>query len=144
MIPRSINISHIYVTYAARALQSHVLSEEGINFGSHAYFFDHTRTWRVSPDEWSAQCRGHLRDNTNMIHIIHSLIHSINADVIRVRLWWPNDIRGAKGPKASWNLSYRWEKTLKKPHPGNLSRPRIEPGPAAWQARMLPPIPQQC
>ena len=22
--------------------------------------------WRASPDEWSAQCRGHLRDSTNM------------------------------------------------------------------------------
>ena len=37
-----------------------------LNFGSHTYFFDHTRTWRASPDEWSAQCRGHLRDSTNM------------------------------------------------------------------------------
>ena len=37
-----------------------------LNFGSHTYFFDHTRTWRASPDEWSAQCRGHLRDTTNM------------------------------------------------------------------------------
>ena len=29
----------------------------------------------------------------------------------------------------------------KKPHPGNLYRPGIEPGPAAWQVRMLPPVP---
>ena len=28
----------IYVTHAVRALQSHDLSEEGINFGSHTYF----------------------------------------------------------------------------------------------------------
>ena len=35
------------------------------------------------------------------------------------------------------------EKPWKKPHPGNLSRPEIEPGPAAWQARMLPLVPQQ-
>ena len=35
------------------------------------------------------------------------------------------------------------KKTPKKPHPGNLSRPGIEPGPAAWQARMLPLTPQQ-
>ena len=28
-------------------------------------------------------------------------------------------------------------------HPGNLSRPGIEPGPAAWQARMLPPASQR-
>ena len=37
-----------------------------LNHGSHTYFFDHTRTWRVSPDEWLAQCRGHLRESTNM------------------------------------------------------------------------------
>ena len=36
------------------------------------------------------------------------------------------------GPKASRHLSYRWRKTSKKPHPGNVSRPGIEPGPAAW------------
>ena len=34
------------------------------------------------------------------------------------------------------------EKPRKKPHPGNLCRPGIEPGPAAWQVRMLPPVPQ--
>ena len=49
---------------------------------------------------------------------------------------------GTLGPKASWHLSYRWGKTPKKSHPGNLSRPGIESGPAAWQARMLPPVPQ--
>ena len=35
------------------------------------------------------------------------------------------------------------ENPLKKPHPGNLSRPEIEPGPAASQARMLQPVPQR-
>ena len=35
------------------------------------------------------------------------------------------------------------EKPGEKPHPGNLSRPRIEPGPAAWQARLLPLAPQR-
>ena len=58
-------------------------------------------------------------------------------------LWWPNDIRGPCGPKASWHSSYRWGKTPKNPHPGNLSRPGIEPVPAAWQARMLPLVPQR-
>ena len=46
-----------------------------LNYGSHTYLFDHTRTWRPSPDEWSAQCRGHLRDSTNMkdnTHQAHS------------------------------------------------------------------------
>ena len=37
-----------------------------LNYVSHTYFFDNTRTWSVSPYEWSAQCRGHLRDSTNM------------------------------------------------------------------------------
>ena len=42
-----------------------------LNYGSHTYFFDHTRTWGASPDEWSAQCRGHLRDSTNMKNDTH-------------------------------------------------------------------------
>ena len=60
--------------------------------------------------------------------------------------WWirrPNDSRGHWGPKVSWHLSDRWGKTPKKPHPGNLSRPGIEPELAAWQARMLPLAPQR-
>ena len=56
----------LYVTHAARAFQSHDLSGEGINLWITYILFDHTRTWRASPDEGSAQCRGHLRDNTNM------------------------------------------------------------------------------
>ena len=46
-------------------------------------------------------------------------------------------------PKTSWHWSYRWGKTPKKSRPGNLSRLGIDPGPAAWEARMLPPAPQQ-
>ena len=42
-----------------------------LNYGSHTYFFDHTRTWRTSPDVWSAQCRGHLRDSRNMKNSTH-------------------------------------------------------------------------
>ena len=72
----------------------------------------------------------------------------VTHPIIRTRwmkgwLWRPNDIRGPCGPKASWHLSYRWGKTPKKPHPGSLSRLDIKPGPAAWQARMLPPAPQR-
>ena len=59
-----------------------------------------------------------------------------------MKWWWPNDIRGPCGPKASWHSSHRWGKTPKKSHPGNLSRPGIKPGPTAWQARMLPLVPQ--
>ena len=118
-----------------------------LNYGSHTYFFDHSRTWRASPDEWSALCQGHLRastnmrDNTHQAHT-HTLSHPNKANME----WWlrrPNDIRGPWGPKVSWHLSYRWGKTRKKPHPGNLSTPGIEPGPAAWQARMLPFAPQR-
>ena len=59
--------------------------------------------------------------------------------------WWPNDIRGPwGGGKASRHLSYRWRKAPKKTSPGKiLSLPGIEPGPAAWQAPMLPPGPQR-
>ena len=48
---------YIYVSHASRALESLGLSGEAITCGSHTYFFDHTRTWRASSDEWSAQYR---------------------------------------------------------------------------------------
>ena len=76
------------------------------------------------------------------IHTNHTLSHPNKANME----WWlqrTNDIRGPRGPRVSWHLSYRWGKTPKKPHPGNLSRPGIEPGPSAWQARMLPLAPQR-
>ena len=116
--------------------------ERVLNYGSHTYFFDHTRTWRASPDEWSAQCQGHLRNSTNMKDNIHQ-----GHTVIQTRWIWNDDDDGQMifgdlgGPKVSWHLSYRWGKTPKKPHAWNLSRPGIEPGPAAWQARMLPLAP---
>ena len=61
------------MTHVVRALQTHDLSGEGINFGSQIYFFDHTRTWRASPDQGSAQCLGHLWDNTGMKDDTHHL-----------------------------------------------------------------------
>ena len=67
----------IYVTQATRGLQIHDMSGEGINFRSQIYFFDHTRTGKASPDEGSAQCRGHFRDNTNIKDDTHhSRTHS--------------------------------------------------------------------
>ena len=87
----------------------------------------------------------HFRDTTQrwkMIHNIHAPIHSNKANM-KDWLWRSNHIRGPCGPKASWHLSYRWGKTPKKPHPRNLFRTGIEPGPAAWQARMLPPAAQR-
>ena len=107
-----------------------------LNFGSHTYFFDHTRTWTASPYEGSAQCQGHLRDSIN-IPTRHTLIHSNKANM-KWWLWRPNDIRGPCGLV----LLVR-KNPGKRTHPGNLSRPGIEPGPAAWQARMLPLVPQR-
>ena len=95
-------IGMFYETHASRALQSHDLSGEGINFGSHTYFSDHTRTWRASPDEWSTQCRGHLRDNTNIKdYTHHSLIYSNKADMIRMIMmpkWYTGNHRGLELP----------------------------------------------
>ena len=114
-----------------------------LNYVSHTYCFDHTRTWRASPDEWSAQCRGRLRDSTNMRQYTPS--RHCHPNKANMEWWWrrPNDIRGPWGHKVSWHLSYRWGKPPKKPRPGNLSRPGIEPGPAEWQAGMLPLAPQR-
>ena len=52
-------------------------------------------------------------------------------------------ISGWLWPRFSLHLSFVWGKTPEKPHLGNLSRSGIEPGPAAWQARMLLPSPQR-
>ena len=52
-------------------------------------------------------------------------------------LRWPNDIRGPWGLKLPDICLTGEEKPWKKPHPGDFSRPGIQPGPAAWQARML-------
>ena len=131
------------MTHVTWASLSQNLSGEGINSGSHTYFFDLTRTCRAFPDEGPAPCRGHLWDNTNMKdYTHHSLIHSNNVDM-KGWLWWWNDSWGPCGLKTLWHLSYRWGKTQKKPHPGNLSWLGIEPGPTAWQAHILPPAPQQ-
>ena len=95
--------------------------------------FDHKRTWRASPDQWSTQCRGHLRDNTNMKDdrpTYHTRTYSFQQGEYERRLWRPNifgDLLGLNLP----DMSYRWGKTQKKPHLGNLSRPEIEPGPVA-------------
>ena len=78
-----------------------------------------------------------------MIHTIHAHIHYNKANV-KIWLWRPNDIRGPCGHKSFLTFVLQMKKNPeKKPHPGNLSRPRIEPGPAACQARMLPPAPQR-
>ena len=115
------------------------------NYGSHTYFFDHTRTWRASLDEWSAKCRGHLRNSTNMKDNTHQAHTQLSQQgeygmMINDGQMILGDLRGLKFPDICLTSE---EKSRKKPHLGNLSRPGIEPGPAAWQARMLPPAPQR-
>ena len=107
--------------------------------------FDHTRTWRTSPDEWSAQCRGHIRDNTNMKDDTHQA-HTQSSQqgeygmTITTAKWYSGTLGGLKFPDICLTGE---EKPRKKTSPGSLSRPGIEPGPAAWQARMLPLAPQR-
>ena len=48
--------------------------------------------------------------------------------------WYP----GMDGAWVFLTLSYSSTKTPKKPQPGKLTRPGIEPGPATWEATMLP------
>ena len=58
-----------------------------------------SRPWRRdSADEWSAQCFGHLRDNTIIKDDTH---HSLTHLTRRIWLWWSNDIWGHSGPKAT-------------------------------------------
>ena len=80
---------------------------------------------------WDFRVRQYLR---SLVPILNELL------MIMTTKWYS----GTLGPKASWHLSYKRGKTLKKPHPGNLSWLGIELGPAAWQACMLAPVPQQC
>ena len=49
------------------------------------------------------------------------------------------DLVGLKLP----DICLTGEENPEKTHPGNLSRPGIEPGPAAREARMLPPASQR-
>ena len=52
-------------------------------------------------------------------------------------LWWPR-ISGDGWSLSFPDMSYSWGKPRKKPQPGKLTRPGIEPGPARWEATMLP------
>ena len=86
------------MTHATQAFRATPCQGRELNYGSHTYFFDHTRTWRSSPDEWSAQCRGHLQtaQTWKTIHTKHTLSHPNKANME----WWlrrPNDIRGPWG-----------------------------------------------
>ena len=74
---------------------------------------------------------------------------SFTHPFILTRRIWKDDYDGQLifgdlvGLKLPYILLREEEKPRKKPHSGNLSRLGIEPEPAAWQARMLPPTPQR-
>ena len=95
---------------------------------------------RASSDEGSAQCRGHLLDNTDMKDDTHhSHTHWFQQGEKKGLLWCPN-ILGTLVDLKLWHVIQVRKNPEKKPHPGNLSRLGIEPGPAVLQARMLPPV----
>ena len=60
---------------------------------------------------------GAISETTRTLKTIISFTHRsaliLTRRICEGWLWWPNDIRGPRGPKASWHLSYRWGKTPK-------------------------------
>ena len=107
-------------------------------------FFYHTRTMRASPHERSAQCRGHLRDNTNMKDDTHQTrTHSSTRRILKDDYDGQMIFANLVWLKLADICLTGERKPRKKSHAGNLSRSVIEPGPATWQARMLPPAAQR-
>ena len=106
------------MTHAARALQSHGMLGEGINlwFTYCTYFFYHTRTWRTSPDEGSAQCPGPLRDSTNMeynTHQRHSSFQQGDSEMmIMAARWYSGTFVGLKFPDICLTGEEKYSKNL--------------------------------
>ena len=119
------------MTHAARALQSHDLSGEGIKLWiTYIHFWPHKDMedlpgWVISPmPEPPPRQRKHERQYTPSTH-----------SAIPTRLIWNDDddgqmilgdLGGLKFPEICLTGE---EKPRKKPHPGNLSRPGSNPGP---------------
>ena len=106
----------LYVTHAARALQSHDLSGEGIKLWITYILFFTTQRHGGPPrmrDQPNAGANSETVQTWKTIHTKHILSYPNKANM---EWWWrrPNDIRGPWGPKVSWHLSYRWGKTPKK------------------------------
>ena len=88
-----------------------------VTFGSHTYFLEHTRAWRVSPHEGSAQCRGHLRDSTNRKDDTHQAhTHSFQQGeyemVIMAAKWYSGTFVGLKFPNICPKGEEKSRKTL--------------------------------
>ena len=119
------------MTHASRALQSQDLSGEGINFGSHTYFLT-THGHGVPPrmsDQLNAGATSETTRTLKTIHTIHSFILT--------RRYVKHDYDSQMKFGEPWDLKLPdicltgEENPEKKLHPGNFSRPGIEPGPAA-------------
>ena len=130
------------MTHATRALQSHDLSGEVIKLWiTYILLWPHEDMegfpgWVFSPMPGPPpRQHKHERQYTPSTH-----------SVIPTRRIWNDDDDGhmifgdLKFPDICLTGE---EKPRKKPHPGNLSRSGIEPGPVAWQARMLSLSPQR-
>ena len=133
-------IGSFYVTHADRALKSHDLSGEGIKLWiTDILFWPHKGIewlpeWVISPmPEPPPRQHKHVRRYTPSTHPFIPTKRIWNDDYGGQMIF--GDLVGLMFP----DICLTGEE---KPHPGNLSRPGIEPGPAAWQARMLPLAPQ--
>ena len=129
------------MTHAARALQSHDLSGEGIKLWiTYILFWPHKDMeglprWLISPMSGPPQRQHkHERQYTPSTHSVIPTRRRWNDDYDVQMIF--EDLGGINFP----DICLKGEE---KPHPGNLSRPGIEPGPAASQARMLPLAPQR-
>ena len=104
--------------------------------------FDHTRKWSATPDEGSVQCRGHSETTRTW-----KTVHTIHAPIQSNKAIWKDDYDGQKifGDLAGLKLPDICLTGEEKPRK-NLTEETvptgIELGPAAWQARLLPPPPQ--
>ena len=118
----------LYVTHAARALQSHDLSGEGINFWSHDIFWPH------KPME-GVPCWG-ITSMLGPPYREHE--HEIRCTPLTepfIPTWRMWKVVGVMLPDICLSGEENPEKIF--------SRPGIELRPAAWQVSMLPPAPQR-
>ena len=74
-----------------------------------------TTQWHGGPprmsDQPNAGATSETAETWKTIHTRHTLSHPNKANM-EWWLRWPNYIRGPRGPKVSWHLSYRWGKNL--------------------------------
>ena len=89
-------------------------------------------------DQLNAGATSETAQKGKTIHTKHTLSHP--NMMIMMAKWYSGTLGGLKFPDIC--LTGEEKPRKKKPHPGNLSRPGIEPGPAAWQERMLPLAPE--